>query len=943
MVDLLQSPGCPFVSVARRKLYEAFLCIKYDNTPESAAHVRTMVASVSNNPDLLRALGARALDWLRANADGPGWQRHVACSQRALLTSPSLREALLKRVEDSVHTPLAMLLCALERKGALTGYFAAPEDVKAAWLDLIGDESALNLETLLEPRGLECYALPPRLPLVLPFSELYCKAVDELRTLYSQVPGGARATNLGKLAAAVANSVPGSLARVVEYYVPQYVLDFVCLQTPPVDGLSPEQARQVLLWLLEQLVTAPEHPVALHTAYWDLETAIRERLDLLGACNRALSFQELLQKRDGNVRREKSLESLDAFILGALSEALLPDERVLARLGGLEAWLQAASRILRSIAALGAARPVPLEGWRALLNLLYDFVSNVALPFDGEESRAALRELLQIARARGADLLTQMEGLGQVRGMLTRLQQSGSTETRFRDALHRFWALVLTASFSKGGATSLVASFVCERGTFNRFLKPVLDRVLRTAGEEVDLPRALLLDEEGAAVPGSLKALEEALGSGALTSGDVDSPLEALTCDVMEEALFGTLGPDALLAKKNAHREGASSEADTWQLGKVVRMLTSAGRLFRAGAKPGAILRYLCASAFLRALLGAFAAAAVHTSRQSAWAVGIEQLDERVVSAVERELPAGASGTDALLVFLVKALRQRFSLQSVGEIIEKFGDQLPSGPFREALQSLAWRSGSDAEKVLGFNPFRPRDEEASAVFDRVATSLEIAAARGNATDLQTLLKESAGVPFNQLSLLYGVASLLFVQRAAGDLSPPQKRAAAALAAAVRKGDLPTSVARGLVALADNAFASGPDSVLAMKPDGDGQHLSSVCAHFAVILAPNPDIQTPFDLYAKRPAAAATHFFLAGAADMEAVAGNLLRRREPLTSYRCACGALFFVGDCGAINDRANCPDCRQTLGTGHHAGYYPGGGMRRLGALTESAERSGEL
>lgn len=956
LVDLLQSPGCPFASVARRKLYEAFLCIKYENTNASAAHVRTMVASVSGDPDLLRALGARALDWLRANADAPGWQRHVACSQRALLTSPSLREALLKRVEDSVHRPLAMLLCALERNGALAGYFEAPPEVKAAWLDLIADERALNLETLLEPRGLECYALPPRLPLALPFSGLYCKAVEELRTLYeSQDADGRsparRATDCSKLTVAVANSVPGALARVVEDYFPQYVLDFMCLRAPPVDGLSPEQTRQAFLWLLEQLVETPEHPVALHVAYWELETAITERLDLLGACNRALSLQELLQKWDGARRAENPLESLDTFLLGAFSEALLPEEGVLARLGGLEAWLAAASRVLRRIAAMGAARGRALEGWRALLTLMRDFISVVALPFEGEKTRAALRELLQTARASGADLLTQAQGLDQIQSVLNRLRDSVTAGTPFEDAVDRFWALVLGASLSDERMSSLVARFIFLPGRFNRFLKPVLERLLTVAGERVNLPRALLLDEEDYAVPLCLKLLEDALQEQRTTSGDVDGPLEALVCDVMQGALFGSLGPEAVLARKEAQGDVATSEADEWKVGRLISLLTSAGRLFRAGADAHGILRHLCATAFLRALLGAFASAAVHTDDRNACAVDVEQLETRVVHALGRELPVGAPGTDALLVFLLKTLRQRFSLQPVGEIIERLGDNIQSEPFQETLHSLSWRSAAGAENALGFDPFQPRSDALSAAFDRVRASLELAAARNNAEDVQTLVKESVSDPSSQLGLLYGVASSLYVQRAAGDLGRSRERAAAALKSAVQVSDLPATVARGLVALADNAFSSGKNSILLMRSDGEasGQHLAAACAHLALILAPKPLVKTPFDLYAKRPAAAAAHFFVAGAADMEAVAGTLLRRQEVLTSYRCACGALFFVGNCGAINDYARCPDCQKQIGSGYHAAYNPGGGLQRLDAQptaaggSERTERPGKV
>jgi hypothetical protein len=894
MVDLLQSPGCPFASVARRKLYEAFLCIKYDNTSESAAYVRQMVTSVSADGELLRALGARAFEWLRRNADAPGWQRHVACSQRALLTSPSLREALLRRVEDSVHRPLAMLLYSLERNSALSGYFAAPDEVKGAWLDLILDEGLLNLEILVEPSGLEFYPRPPGLPLMLPFSGLYCKRVDELRTLYeselkeipdSQLPA-ARATLLSKLVAAVAHSLPGTLTQVIErYWQPPdtpYLLDFVCLQVPVVDGLSPEQAREVFLWLVEQLVGSPPHPVALHAMYWELETAITERLQLVGACHRALSFQELLQKWSSV--ENPSPESLDAFLLGALSEALLPDEGVLARFGGLKAWLQASSRVLRRVSGMGARAQRPaLEKWRRLLGLMHDFVSNVALPHEGDATSAALRELLARARAPGAELVGEAEGLKRIRDVLGGLLERCATGDRdsvdrFRDSVDRFWALTLSSCLENGRKESLaaVAPFVCEPGRFNRFLKPVMQRLLKAAGAT---SQALLLDETECLQ--SLKGLEAALRNLRDASGDVDSPVEALFCDVMEEELFGSLTPAALQAGNGkGKKKDDPSEADTWHPRKLCALLTSAARSFRAGPKPGGILRHLCATAFLRAFLSPFTAAAVHTSGT----VELRRLDERTVNTLGRELSAPAAGTEALLVFLLKTLRQRFPLSTARKMVEALQDQTDSESLKDALGSIPWTMRTGAENPLGFDPFRPRIELISSFFERFSTGLELAAARKNTEDLDTCLKEGAELPFSHLGLLYGTASSLYVRRASGDFTEPEQRAIVALKSALGKANLPTSVERGVRALAENAFLSKADSVLFLNTDKEnaGQHLASICAHVAVVLLPNPAVQTPLDLYAKRPADAAQHFFLASAPDLETVASNVLRRRETLT-------------------------------------------------------------
>jgi hypothetical protein len=892
MVDLLQSPGCPFASVARRQLYEAFLCIKYDNTNESAAYVRQMVASVSAEEELLRALGARAFEWLRRNVDVPGWQRHVACSQRALLTSPSLREALLRRVEDSVHRPLAMLLYSLERNSALSGYFAAPDEVKGAWLDLILDEDLLNLETLVEPSGLEFYPRPPGLPLMLPFSGLYCKRVDELRTLYeselkktpdSQLPA-ARATLLSKLVAAVAHSLPGTLTQVIERYwqppeTPPYLLDFVCLQVPVVDGLSPEQARQVFLWLLEQSVSSPPmHPVALHAMYWELETAITERLQVVGACHRALSFQELLQK--WSTVENTSPESLDAFLLGALSEALLPDEAVLARFGGLEAWLQASSRVLRRVSGSSAAQNPALEGWRRLLGLMHNFVSNVALPHECDATRAALRELLARARTGGVELVDEAEGLERIRDVLDGVLKRCPTRDRFQDSVDRFWALVLSSCLEneRPGSVAAVAPFVCEPGRFNRYLKPVMQCLLKAAGAT---SQALLLDETECLE--SLKGLEVSLQKLRDASGDVDGPLEALLCDVMEEELFSSLTPAALQAG-NGKGKGKDdpSEADTWHHGKLCALLTSAARSFRTGSKPGGILRHLCATAFLRAFLSTFTAAAVHTNGT----VNLRRLDERTVNTLGRELSAPAAGTDAFLVFLVKTLRQRFPLSTARKIVEALQDETDSEFLKDALGSIPWTMRIASGNPLGFDPFRPRNEVISSFSERFSTGLELAAARKNTEDLDTCLKEGAELPFSHLGLLYGTASSLYVCRAAGDFAEPEQRAVVALKSALSKPDLPASVERGTLALAENAFLSKSKSVLFLNSDRDNaeQHLAAICAHVAVVLLPNPAVQTPLDLYAKRPADAAQHFFLASAPDLETVASNVLRRRETLTRY-----------------------------------------------------------
>jgi hypothetical protein len=83
----------------------------------------------------------------------------LACNKQMLLLHGTMYNAFLQYVRRFLEKPLAMVIFVLEEKHLLWTYFHSDitSDLRDLWMKFVTDLRAINIESIPEPKGIECY------------------------------------------------------------------------------------------------------------------------------------------------------------------------------------------------------------------------------------------------------------------------------------------------------------------------------------------------------------------------------------------------------------------------------------------------------------------------------------------------------------------------------------------------------------------------------------------------------------------------------------------------------------------------------------------------------------------------------------------------------------------------------------------------------------------
>jgi hypothetical protein len=101
--------------------------------------------------------------------------------------------------------------------------------------------------------------------------------------------------------------------------------------------------------------------------------------------------------------------------------------------------------------------------------------------------------------------------------------------------------------------------------------------------------------------------------------------------------------------------------------------------------------------------------------------------------------------------------------------------------------------------------------------------------------------------------------------------------------------------------------------------------ASLAVHVAGVLSPEAMATNPLAFYACDPAASRHHFMLA-TEDNSFVGSVLAALGESIYRYKCECGYIYTVVDCGKTSQSGVCPECHRPIGNS------PGAGMHQAAA-----------
>ncbi|CAG8448239.1 7322_t:CDS:10, partial [Acaulospora morrowiae] len=184
----------PFEEILNQELLWCLSCIKYPSTTSSLEHVKALNVDIRNSPDFINLLKERTIDWLRDTVTFTDWQYNVASDKKSLYPYSSFAIALSAHIRTLVRQPIAKLLCALERLSVISTFLNLQksdqmekeenEKLLRFWRQMFMDKSVISIEDLQEPKP-DGYSLTSGVyNLKFPFSYYFMKQIDGFKRLY---------------------------------------------------------------------------------------------------------------------------------------------------------------------------------------------------------------------------------------------------------------------------------------------------------------------------------------------------------------------------------------------------------------------------------------------------------------------------------------------------------------------------------------------------------------------------------------------------------------------------------------------------------------------------------------------------------------------------------------------------------------------------------------
>ncbi|RIA83302.1 hypothetical protein C1645_834051 [Glomus cerebriforme] len=185
----------PFEDILKQEILWCLLCMKYPNNVKSVNHVKYLSRKILEYPNFVNCLKIRTQEWLKVKAK-PDWQYHVASNKKMLYPYSSFSIALQAHIRTLVRQPIAKILCSLERLGVTKTYLIhdLPDSQMSDqrkqflifWKDMFMDNNIIDIDILQEPKP-DGYTMPVSgFDLHFPFSFYFMKQIDNFKPIYEE-------------------------------------------------------------------------------------------------------------------------------------------------------------------------------------------------------------------------------------------------------------------------------------------------------------------------------------------------------------------------------------------------------------------------------------------------------------------------------------------------------------------------------------------------------------------------------------------------------------------------------------------------------------------------------------------------------------------------------------------------------------------------------------
>ncbi|RHZ50620.1 hypothetical protein Glove_494g24 [Diversispora epigaea] len=176
----------PFEEILKQELLWCLLCMKYPSTENSISHIKMIISEIFKHPNFIECLKERTIMWIDEKSS-TDWQYQVASNKRLLYPYSSFSAALHAYIRSLVRSPIAKMLYSLEKLSAIKTFFDIdqPENrmdsLITFWKGMFNDPKVITTDDLVEPN---VYTLPQIYDLRFPFSYYFIKRIDGFKEIY---------------------------------------------------------------------------------------------------------------------------------------------------------------------------------------------------------------------------------------------------------------------------------------------------------------------------------------------------------------------------------------------------------------------------------------------------------------------------------------------------------------------------------------------------------------------------------------------------------------------------------------------------------------------------------------------------------------------------------------------------------------------------------------